>query len=64
MAQIRRSNRISHPSVRLSFFNEVFTMISKECEKNLYSYEDIMLDIDKNKWIDAIRSEMDLNVFQ
>ena len=63
MAQIRKSNRISHPSVRLSFLNEVFTMISEECEKNLYSYEDIMLDIDKNKWIDVMRTEMDLTCF-
>ena len=34
-------------------------MISEEYEKNPYSYEDAMLDINKNKWIDSMRLEMD-----
>ncbi|GKU97061.1 hypothetical protein SLEP1_g10245 [Rubroshorea leprosula] len=59
MVPTRKSNRIVRPPVRLTLLNENYSMISEECEKDPTTYKEAMLDIDKNKWIIAMQSEMD-----
>ncbi len=56
---IRRSSRIIRPPQKLTLLNESFMMISEDCEQDPRTYEEAMKDIDRDRWIDAMNSEMD-----
>lgn len=56
---IRKSTRIIRPPVKLSLLNEQVLMISESCEKDPYTYNEALNDIDKDQWIVAMKTEMD-----
>ncbi|MCE8502524.1 DDE-type integrase/transposase/recombinase, partial [Latilactobacillus sakei] len=56
---LRRSTRVIRPPVRYSYLSEVFQMETTQVEDDPNTYKEAMLDIDAQKWVDAMRAEMD-----
>ena len=61
---IRRSNRISHPPERFlgiltEDLEEAFLMGDRDIRNDLKTYDETILDIDSEKWMEAMKSEID-----
>ena len=61
---LRRSSRISHPSemylgILTEDLEEAFLVGYKDIRNDLKTYNEIILDIDSEKWMEVMKSEID-----
>ena len=60
----RRSSRISHPPERyldilIEVLEEAFLIGDRDIRNDLKTYNEAMLDVDSEKWMEAMKSEND-----
>ena len=60
----RRSSRIFHPLKRylgilIENLEEVFLVRDRDIRNDPKTYDEVMLDIDSEKWIEVMKSEID-----
>ena len=57
--QPRRSTRVSRPPVRYGYDQDSYLVEALTSEEDPVTYAEAMLDIDSQKWVEAMRAEMD-----
>ena len=57
--QLRRSTRVSRPPVRYGYDQDSYLVEALTSEEDPVTYAEAMLDIDSQKWVEAMRAEMD-----
>ena len=55
----RRNGRLIRPPIRFIGLGETYEAISKDAELDLYTYEEVMNDIDAHHWVQAMKSKLD-----
>ena len=57
--QLRRSTRASRPPVHYGYDQDSYLVEALTSEEDPVTYAEAMLDIDSQKWVEAMRAEMD-----